>query len=302
MSNRTTVVYVLGTARSGSTLLTSLLGGVDGFFAAGEIRLLWQEFTTRRCGCGELASTCPVWSPVLAAIAARSVSQVERITEAMQQSTPLSALPRILRADDLEDLPSTTQAYARTLAATYHAIADVTGCTSIIDSSKSASEAALLQLVPQLDVVTVHIVRDPRAVVYSWKRALEQGAQGTPQLATWSIALRWAAKNATSEAVTRRRKSRSLQLRYEDLVTEPERHVRAIATLAGTSLAADRVLQPALAAHIVGGNALRKSSQPIQVREDVEWRSALGRPAIAEVAGLTYPLLRHYDYPLQVTS
>src|SRR5580704_12095604 len=64
----TVVLYIAGTGRSGSTLLANILGEVDGVFAAGEVRYLWQRGLTERrlCGCGVPVRECPVWSRVLA--------------------------------------------------------------------------------------------------------------------------------------------------------------------------------------------------------------------------------------------
>ena len=43
-----------GSGRSGSTLITTVLGQLDGCFAAGELRYLWQRgmVDNRPCGCG----------------------------------------------------------------------------------------------------------------------------------------------------------------------------------------------------------------------------------------------------------
>src|SRR5580692_3233646 len=64
----TVVLYIAGTGRSGSTLLASLLGEVDGVFSAGEVRYLWQRglAESRLCGCGVPVRECLIWSRVLA--------------------------------------------------------------------------------------------------------------------------------------------------------------------------------------------------------------------------------------------
>ena len=60
----TVVLYIAGTGRSGSTLLASILGEVEGVFAAGEVRYLWQRGLAERrlCGCGVPVRDCPVWT------------------------------------------------------------------------------------------------------------------------------------------------------------------------------------------------------------------------------------------------
>ena len=55
------VVYIVGWGRSGSTLLTAVLGELDGAFAAGELRMLWGRgvIGRRLCGCGRAHPRVP---------------------------------------------------------------------------------------------------------------------------------------------------------------------------------------------------------------------------------------------------
>ena len=64
------VLFLAGSGRSGSTLVTTALGQVDGFFAAGELRYLWQRglVDNRPCGCGRPFRECPVWTAILRAV------------------------------------------------------------------------------------------------------------------------------------------------------------------------------------------------------------------------------------------
>ena len=42
MSDPVKVLFILGTTRCGSTILENVLGSAPGFFAAGEIHMLWR--------------------------------------------------------------------------------------------------------------------------------------------------------------------------------------------------------------------------------------------------------------------
>ena len=69
------VLYVLGIYHSGTTVLSNLVGQLDGFFAAGELRHLWPKLALGgyRCGCGEPLEECPAWTfatAILKAVAA----------------------------------------------------------------------------------------------------------------------------------------------------------------------------------------------------------------------------------------
>ena len=53
------VVFIGGASRTGSTLLSLLLGSLPGHFAAGEMRYLWLRGlqANQLCGCGEPLSS-----------------------------------------------------------------------------------------------------------------------------------------------------------------------------------------------------------------------------------------------------
>ena len=61
------VLYVSGWVYSGSTLLSNILGEIEGVFAAGEVRHIWRRglLEDRPCGCGAAFSACPFWSAVV---------------------------------------------------------------------------------------------------------------------------------------------------------------------------------------------------------------------------------------------
>ena len=67
------VLYVAGTGRSGSTLVSTILGHLPGVFSAGELRFLWLRGVTQdqMCGCGARFSACPVWVDVMADLEGR---------------------------------------------------------------------------------------------------------------------------------------------------------------------------------------------------------------------------------------
>lgn len=292
------VVYVLGTPRSGSTLVTSLLGELAGVFAAGEIRLLWKEHPRRRCGCGALTQECEIWGEVLERLAGRGITPA-MVRSTLDAGSHMAAVPRILTAGTRSELPAASRRHAAVMSATYRLLGDVTGADIIVDSSKSAAEAALLRHIEDVEARVLHIIRDPRAVTYSWHRAVSQGAVGTPDRATWSIALRWALTNGASEAVSRSFGADAVRLRYEDLVRTGEAGRPDLARRLGLE---DTPQGDDGRRHIVGGNRLRHSTAPVEIRPDDAWRDGLPPAAAAEVAGLTLPLLRRYGYPVRVRS
>lgn len=289
------VVYIVGTPRSGSTLLTSLLGQRPGWFAAGEIRLMWKELDTRRCGCGALATTCPVWSRVIDRVA-ETYGEPRHVADLMHATTRMTALPRVTAAASLNEVSAETRRYAAVLRTTYRTLAEVTGARVVVDSSKAVTEASLLRLLGDVGSSVAHTVRDPRAVVHSWRRAVRAGAVGTPDRPTWSIALRWVLTNTAAEAVRRGHGDHAIRVRYEDLAADPMGWADAVAALVPPHGVTTIPWGGDGAGHIVGGNPLRRQ-QTVVVREDRAWQQELDERARRLVSALTFPVRRRYGYP-----
>ena len=60
------VLYIMGTARSGSTILEILLSKGKGVFGAGELTSLIQDgfIENKQCSCGSSCADCDVWGRV----------------------------------------------------------------------------------------------------------------------------------------------------------------------------------------------------------------------------------------------
>ncbi|MFN2490073.1 MAG: sulfotransferase [Actinomycetota bacterium] len=308
------VLYIIGWGRSGSTIMDNLLGELDGFFSAGELTYLWERglLEGRRCGCGALVRACPVWSSVLArgwgepfdaALDPDEVVSWQR--EAVRVRHTLQLLRRSPAGAGRNDaLGRYVTVTSRLLAS----IADVTGARVIVDSSKRPSDAALLRLVPGVTPYFVQLVRDPRAVAYSWRRRKAQPDRNRPaelvQHAPVDSTLSWLGWNLAAEALRRRYDpARSLLLRYEDFVARPRDALLAMAHLVGED-PADLPLEGAKTArlapnHTVSGNPSRFKTGTVELREDTEWTGSQRRADRITATTLSLPLLARYDYPLR---
>src|SRR4028119_1802817 len=72
----------------------------------------------------------------------------------------------------------------------YRAIQRVSGAGVIVDSSKRFSYAVLLSLLPFGDLRVVHLVRDSRAVAYSWARSSESTVGRRLRSQGWTLKAR----------------------------------------------------------------------------------------------------------------
>ena len=312
---RPRVLYLLGIHHSGTTLLSNLLGQLEGFTSAGELRSVWRKSVLpgARCGCGLPFAECPVWIPILRSVLgegreretlAREMTRCQR--EALSEFHTWQRVPSLLRQRGKPPREGTPLArYAGELARMYRAIAAETGAAVIVDSSKEPTDAALLMMMPDIDVTFAHIVRDPRGTVNSILRdnARRQVVAHRRQVQSTYAALSWAAGNIACAAVRRAAgQDRSVLVHYEEFVSRPGETIQALTELAGSprrlAVSADPGTVPMRAVHTVGGNNNRFRTGVIQVREDAAWRSQLHPLDRAVVTTVCAPLMLRYGYAL----
>ncbi|MDQ6848379.1 MAG: sulfotransferase [Candidatus Dormibacteraeota bacterium] len=309
----TTVLYIAGTGRSGSTVLANVLGEVDGFFAAGEVRFLWQRglIENRLCGCGIPVAECPVWTAVLAT-AARGGAAIDpqAMVGRLGDTGRIRHLPRMVSGRLLPGLDPTrgpAAAPAReALAALYPAIAEVTSSRVIVDSSKLPAYANLLAATPGIDLRVVHLVRDPRGAAHSWasRKALTDGASRPhmENLGPAKSSMLWDVWNVAAGVLFDTRSHSYLRLRYEDFVADPAAALARILAMAGTDPAQTPTMMGGTihlnSNHSVAGNPDRLRNGIVHLRADTRWLTDMPRRDRRLVAVTTAPLLLRYGYPL----
>jgi Sulfotransferase family len=310
VGNDLRVVYVGGLGRSGSTLLEQLLAGLPGTCAAGEVVHLWQRgiATGELCGCGQPFGRCDFWSQVgRVAFGGWHRVSLDRLAELRDsvdrtRHIPVLAGPR-LPARMTASLAEYGDYYLRV----YQAIAEVSGRATIIDSSKHASLAFCLRRIPGIDLRVIHLVRDSRAVAFSWASRVARPEGGAASyMTTWSpasTAAHWNAQNGALQVLARRG-TRVHRVRYEDLAEFPAPTIRKLARFGGLpsgdadlaflNATDDGIVTPA--AHTVSGNPMRFTSGRLVIRRDDRWRTAMPQSGRRAVTALTLPLLAHYGY------
>jgi hypothetical protein len=193
-----------------------------------------------------------------------------------------------------------------TLRRLYVSIADVTGSTVLVDSSKRPVYGAFLAGIPGLDVYVLHLVRDPRAVAHSWSLRRIHPYLNRPRrrmnlvksCLDW-VGLNWVAERMLSGPSA---DGHYRRLRYEDFTTNPRQELRRVFDLLGMSEAtepfvAERRVMLRLH-HTAGGNLVRFQTGWVEVKPDREWESAMTPFRKALVAVMTWPWMPKYGYSL----
>jgi len=305
------ILYIAGAGRSGSTLLSRILGQLEGFVSPGELYFLWQErfAEERKCECGERLERCTFWTDVLGEIGRRvgpidPPEVLKRHQEvARTRHAPLWLLPGLRR------LLSLDPAYAELLRALYESLASVARADVIVDASKMPSYGLVLREVLQADFRVVHLVRDPRAVAHSWRRKRYNPATDAQfgRIPLKKSALLWDVWNVMVERTSSGPSAVPyLRVRYEDFTSRPVETLRQILAFVDEDRDVETVLGDGWVrldgAHSVGGNPNRFRNGLIPLRADQDWVAALGTWPLLTVSALTLPLLVRYGYSIRRPS
>jgi len=268
------VLYIMGAARTGSTILEVLLANSEQVFGAGEAHFFFRDYLEdRSCSCGRSARDCAVWPRVVegAGWSEEQLGAAARLFERIGWHTRFAAVFfGLFDQQEMERFRTANRELFGRLAA-------LSGCPTVVDSSKYAARAlALAQSMPD-ELRVIWLVRAPEGLLSSFmKKDLdEQPTQGAARaLAYYFYAM-------TCQRLTAARLGpRVLQLRYEDLQADPQAALTRIERWAGLDLERSRQMlerdERFDVGHITTGNRLRNQGR-------VRFRPSL-RPAAAKGA------------------
>jgi hypothetical protein len=311
---RVSVVYLGGFGRSGSTLVERMLGCAPGWVNIGELVDLARSVarSDELCGCGEPFSRCPLWTEV-GEIAFKGWTDdvLDRLVALQRAAARQRHLPGLLgsRRQPTKALVDLRAAYTRI----YSAVAEVTGARVVVDASKGPALGLALAGAPGLDLRMLNVVRDPRAVAWSWNRHVERphAASGAEEM--WRIpahrsAAQWSALQLEMSAISGLGGTPSARLHYEEFVADPVGALVAATAAFGLPLSADDLPPVAegrvelTASHGLSGNPGRFRSGPIELRRDDGWATEMPATDRAVVTALTLPLLKSYGYHASTRS
>jgi hypothetical protein len=298
------VIYITGAGRSGTTILDRVIGSSFGAWSGGEIERLFENLhdPARRCGCGSLASACEFWRAVLedafGGFERAPAARFEALRHAVFRDRMLW---RIWLPYKPESLRSDLREYRSILGSLYGAIAHIAGTKTIVDSSKNAALAWVLASTAGIRLSTIHVVRDSRAVAFSWTRT-EASASPVPfreQRSALTASWKWTSENMFAETL-RLCGADYVRVRYEDVVRDPRAGIGELCQRLSLEAPAISTQNTTTLrdVHMIAGNPVRFLSGEVTIREDDEWKRSLSRHDSAFVTLITAPLLLRHGYSL----
>jgi hypothetical protein len=305
------VIYIAGTARTGSTLIDNLLAQAQDVCSVGEFRNIWKQglLEDGLCGCGARVAECEFWQPVLERVYGSSVP-AERLLDLQDRFLRFrrSNVLGLLRSKE-HAAPAGLREYVQNVEAVYRSAAAQSGASVVLDSSKTPLEPFALRQLTDLDLRVIHLVRDPRGVAFSAakkKEAPDRASGRMRESGPLTASSRWLLHNGVSAYFRAGAQGRYLRYRYEDFVDDPNTALAQMARFAGIAGVPSIGPDGRTAVTVTHGPAgnpdrLRRRDSAL-VRPDVRWKSEM-RPMNRFLATVpAAPLLPGFGYALWPSS
>ena len=303
---RVKLLYIVGTGRSGSTIIERILGSTPAFVSLGEFRSVWDRNLqeNRLCGCGQPTRDCPFWNNVFnRAFGGMDQADVQGMIAARDRATHTRALLQAMAGFGLKkgaDIDKWLDAHV----ALYRSIREESGADVLIDSSKYPLFGFLLATRPELDVRLLHVVRDPRAVAYSWQRKKRQpdiaGDVYMPIYGPVATGWNWLLWNGAALALSKRWKIPRFELKYEAFAEAPDKELYEVLAWMGLEEIALPFTGPGTAKigedHMVSGNPGRFHRGEEEIRSDDAWMRSSSPRDVRWSLLFALPMMRHFGY------
>ena len=305
--SRPAIVCIVGHHKSGGTPLGAILGSHPDLFYGGEMYrfpvLMWEPGDPNRlCSCGQSALSCPFWSQVRSKSAALGLLQPLR--KGQRRFERWGSAPRTLYRLWRKD--PAVRKHAEVMETFAGVISSEASAQVIIDQCPNALRARLYRVLERegVSVRYLHLVRDGRGFLYSELNA-KPGTVPRWQRLPFVVVARWVAMNLLTMLLCSRDSRRYLRIRYEDLVSNPDRTLRAVGSFLGYdfsgAIAKVQAGEAIPMRHVAAANRARLEGS-ILLRADARWQTSLSQKFRRLFWLMAGWLARSYGYQRRVAD
>ena len=237
------LVYIVGMGRSGSTLLDILLDAHSRVKALGGIRRIAHYVRNHPCPCGATSfRQCPFWSRV----------EQELVSRYGRGLTDLA-----VNAGD----EATFREDNRLL---FETASEVGGTPYVTDNSKSAGRLRRLLQSPEIEVIPVHVIRDPRGRAQSLRKRKNQSYIPTFSYTHRSLRLYRLLRDREHIVVN-----------YERLAQDPEGQLTKLMHRLDLEFESEQLNWADRAHHNIGAADVLRKTEGSAIRPDNAWREII---------------------------
>ena len=293
------LIYLAGSGRSGTTLLGALLSEAQGAVGVGEPAFIFTKNLNQNiCTCEKKLEDCDFWGAIL-----REDFQTASFQEAaVPGQRSLLFVSQVIgimlgRKDIIH------KEYLCQLKKLYTAVYRASGAEVIIDESKSQAYLFALKACDFFDLRVVHVLRDPRAVAFSWQRKKVNGNRNMGKL-PWHISARvWLAQQFLFLFLPLLVPEGHYQrVRYEDFIEEPKTAFGELLEKTGLKVQepvlSDSDFQITHINHFILSNISPPKLGENKFYKDMEWQKSMPFSAKMLVTLICWPMMLVYGYPI----
>ncbi|OIQ00265.1 MAG: hypothetical protein AUK35_03845 [Zetaproteobacteria bacterium CG2_30_46_52] len=276
------LLYIAGAGRSGSTLLSSVLGEGDGVCNVGEVQRIWERGILEKglCGCAKTVEECQFWQETFNAAFDEGINSVniEEMVRVVNTLVRMRNIISLLLKIKLNKFSDNERICLQQLEKLYVAIYEQHPERIIIDASKYPSYALLLSHVLKLDVFVVHLTRNPFAVAYSWgrKKFNPDRKANMKNMSAFKSTFVWVSWNLFLQVLCSVIYGRKyMQMKYSSFIDNPNNELSRLENFLDrenifTRFDKNREMSVAVQ-HTIAGNPMRFEGERMKLKYDDNW-------------------------------
>ncbi len=292
----------MGTANCGSTLLTKVLARHPELATIGELKAsAIPDIETYQCGCGERLLACGFWEAVAEKCRAQGfefsvrnfktrIQSEQKLADRILKPTIHGSVLESLRSLAMTIYPAAKNGYRESLKRNViliDAICEVENNPAFLDGSKDPTRAVHFARSGLFDVRVIHLVRDGRAVVSSYKKRHPDHANNIKM---------WKDKTEECERAKKYMPEGSVKrFRYEDFCANPNDILREMLEFCGVDASVDLLDDSQVAPQHIIGHGMRLSGIG-QISERKEWPKSLTKDELELFEQRGGTVNRQYNY------
>ncbi len=285
-SERIKVIYLMGMARSGGTIVGKILGQLENATFVGELRHLIKRGykENSECSCGSKFNQCNYWNKIFKDTLLNNnqidISNYIKIQESFDRTTMILKSFMIFFKEKVFNIKNNNyEIYKDLNNKLYSNISKSFNAKIIVESSRYPSRALMLSRCKNLEVYIIHLVRDPRGVINSQLKK-QQERIGRRSLIALRNIFNWNITLLIGLLIQLIKNKKASFLSYENFITAPKESLNKILneakinskTLPEISDANSVYIKPV---HVFSGNENRFLSGETKIRQDVKWKMEL---------------------------